>query len=74
MAQERLQKNPEDMSEGRVRRFKVIRQQSQHSTERKYKAKPSLLGEGQGAQAMQGKYGSLKGVFRVQVSYPRAKS
>lgn len=54
MAQEHLQKNLEGLTEGEVRRGGVMRQRRQHSPEHKHKAEPPVLGEGQGAQAMQG--------------------
>lgn len=49
------------------------RHQSQHSTGHKYKAKPLCWG-GSGAQAGKGEHRTLKGIFQVQVSYPRAQA
>lgn len=54
MAQEHLQKNLEGLTEGKVRRSGVMRQRRQHSPKHTHKAKPPVLGEGQGTQAMQG--------------------
>lgn len=60
MAHEHLQKLPEGATEGERRMGGLMQQGRRHSPEHKYKA--SCAGEGWGAQAVQGNWGSLEGV------------
>lgn len=60
MVHEHIQKLPEGMTEAEVRMCELMRTRS--SIALSTDTKPPMPGEGQGAQAMQGKYGFLKGV------------